>query len=99
MMYRSAVHSTTGVTLSLLFLNPELRNQFDLLQPDHDADVARRQAQQKEQHDRRSPTRHFAVGDLIMARNYRSGPDWTPATGVSKLGPLSYLLETEDKQL
>ena len=34
-----------------------------------------------------------------MARNYRSGPDWIPATVVSKLGPLSYLLETEDKQL
>lgn len=99
MMYRSAVHSTTGVTPSSLFLNRELRSRFDLLRPDHDADVARRQARQKEQHDRRSPTRHFVVGDLVMARNYRSGPDWIPATVVSKLGPLSYLLETEDKQL
>ena len=56
MMYRSAVHSTTGVMPSSLFLNRELRSRFDLLRPDHDADVARRQARQKEQHDRRSPT-------------------------------------------
>ena len=94
MMYQSAVHSTKGVIPSSVLLNRHLRNRFDLLRPDHDADIVCRQARQKEQHDRCSP---FAIGDLLMARKYPSGPDWVPAIVISKLGPLSYLLETEDK--
>ena len=92
--YRSAPHSTTGVTSSFLFINQEVRTRFDLLRPNPDA-----QAQQKEQHDRHSTLRQFSVGDPVMARNYHTGPDWVPATVVSHLGPLLYLLETEDKQL
>ena len=34
-----------------------------------------------------------------MVRNYKPGPDWVPATVVACLGPLSYLVETEKKQL
>lgn len=36
LMYRSSVHSTTGVTPSSLFLRRELRTQFDLLRPDRE---------------------------------------------------------------
>ena len=82
-----------------MFLDRELRTRFDLLRPDHDAEVARRQLKQKEQHDRHSSTRQFSVGDLVMTKNYRTGPDWVPATVITRLRPLSYLLETEDKQL
>ena len=86
--YRSAPHSTTGVTPSSLFLNREVWSRFDLLHPNPDAQVAHKQAQQKEQHDRHSTLRQFSVGDPVMARNYRTGPDWVPATVVSRLGPL-----------
>ena len=34
-----------------------------------------------------------------MMKNFRPGPDWIPGTIVSKLGPLSYLVETTDHQL
>ena len=34
-----------------------------------------------------------------MARNLRPGPDWIPAVVVERLGPLSYLIETEDHDL
>ena len=95
--YRSTVHSTTGVTLSSLFLKRELRTRFDLLRPDRKSEVARKQAQQKDHHDRRSSSRKFSVGDLVMAKNFRAGPDWVPATIVARLGPLSYLVETQDK--
>ena len=99
MTYRSTVHSTTGVTPSSLFLKRELRTRFDLLRPDPSVDVRRKQSQQKSDHDRHSSTRQFAVGDLVMARNFRSGPDWVPAVVAAKLGPLSYLVETDGKQL
>ena len=34
-----------------------------------------------------------------MVRNHKPGPDWVPATVVACLGPLSYLVEMEKKQL
>ena len=65
-MYRSSVHSTTGVTPSSLFLRRELRTRFDLLRPDREVQVARKQSQQKSDHDRHSSVRQFAVSDLVM---------------------------------
>ena len=97
-LYRSTPHSTTGVTPSSLFLQREMRTRFDLLRPDREAEVSRKQERQKRDHDRHSSARQFKVGDLVMVRNYRPGPDWVPATVVACLGPLSYLVETEQKQ-
>ena len=57
--YRSTVHSTTGVTPSSLFFKRELRTRFDLRRPDLESEVARKQAQQKDHHDRRSSSRKF----------------------------------------
>ena len=57
LMYRSAVHSTTGVTPSSLFLKRELRTRFHLLRPDHDTEILRKQAQQKDYHDQHAATR------------------------------------------
>ena len=39
-MYRSSIHSTTGVTPSSLFLRRELRTCFDLLRPSIEVEVA-----------------------------------------------------------
>ena len=99
MTYRSTAHSTTGVSHSSLFLRRELRTRFDLLRPDTAAEVNRKQLQQKAHHDRHAVARQFSVGDLVMAKNFRTGPGWIPAKVVARLGPLSYLLETEEKQL
>ena len=97
-MYRSTIHSTTGVTPSSLFLKRELRSRFDLIRPDREAQVARKQSQQKDDHDRHSSARQYDVGDLVMTKNFRAGPTWVPASVVARLGPLSYLLEITDKQ-
>ena len=99
LMYRSTIHSTTGVIPSSLFLKRELRTRFDLIRPDREVQVARKQSQQKDDHDRHSSARQYDVGDLVMTKNFRAGPAWVPASVVARLGPLSYLLETTDKQL
>ena len=44
--YRSATHSTTGVTPSSLFLKREVRTRFDLLRPDLKSHVLEKQSQQ-----------------------------------------------------
>ena len=94
LMYRSSVHATTGVTPNSLFLKT-----VDLLRPDPEARVLEKQYQQKTGHDQRARNRQFSVGDSVMAKNFHSGSSWVPGTIVSKLGPLSYLIETDDSQV
>ena len=67
--------------------------------PDKKSQVLTKQAEQKEHHDRRSQERDFFVGESVMAKNLRPGPDWVPAVVVERLGPLTYLVETTDRLL
>ena len=89
-MYRSSTHATTGVTPTSLFLKREVQTRLDLLRPDPQARVLEKQAQQKADHDQHARARQFSVGDAVMAKNLRPGPDWVPARVVARLGPLSY---------
>ena len=77
----------------------EVRTRLDLLRPNTNTRVQDKQAQQKVNHDRHAKAREFAVNDPVFVKNFRPGPDWIPAIVVAKLGPLSYLVETTDKQL
>ena len=56
-LYRSTPHSTTGVTPSSLFLKRKMRTRFNLLRPDREAEVSRKQERQKRDHDRHSSAR------------------------------------------
>ena len=40
----------------------------------------------------------WTVQDRVLARNVRPGPDWVPGTIVQVLGPVTYLVETDDGQ-
>jgi len=95
--YRSTPHSTTGVTPAELLLGRKLRSRLDVLRPDVESKVMRRQMEQKRAHDRRAHNCVFTVGERVYARHYGHGqPRWVPACVVQVTGPLSYLLELED---
>ena len=96
--YRSTPHATTGVPPCTLFLQRKLRTRFDLLKPSCEERVLEKQAQQKEQHDRRAKSREWHVGQSVMAKNLRPGPNWIPGVIIERAGPLSYVIQTEDKQ-
>ena len=96
--YRTTAHATTGVPPCKLLMSRELRTRFSLLQPDREKSVADKQALQKSAHDRRAHSRDWIVGDRVMARNLRPGPDWVPSTIVEVLGPVTYVVETEAGQ-
>ena len=96
--YRTTAHATTGVSPSQLLMSRELRTRFSLLQPDREKTVADKQAAQKESHDRRAHDREWIVGDRAMARNLRPGADWVPCTIVEVLGPVTYLVDTDQGQ-
>ena len=55
-------------------------------------------AKPKEPRSQKTQIREFFVGQGVMARNMRPGPDWVSAIIVERLGPVSYLMETSDHQ-
>ena len=104
-MYISSINSvfrlvtTTGVSPCSLFLKREIRTRFDHLKLNQEARVLEKQSQQKADHDSHVQGCQFFTGQTVMAKNLRQGPNWIPAVVVERLGPLSYLVETEDREL
>ena len=96
--YRTTPHSTTGKSPSQLFLLRDIRTRFDLLKPDCEKQVLDKQATQKCSHDKRAKKREWFVGQRVMVRNVRPGPDWILGTILEVLGPVTYLVQTEDNQ-
>ena len=94
--YRTTPHSTTGAPPCQLFMNRELRTRLSLLRPDRDSTVLDKQATQKSSHDRRAYDRELVVGDCVFARNLRAGPEWVLSTVVEVLGPVTYIIETDE---
>ena len=82
-----------------MFLKCEVRTRFDLLKPKPESHVLERQSQQKFDHDKHLQSRQFFLGQSVMAKNPRPGPNWIPVVIVERLGPLSYLVETGDNEL
>ena len=94
--YRATPHATTGVSPCSLFLGRDIRTRLHVLTPSLDSTVADSQAGQKSQHDRRAKEREFHVGQEVMVRNLRPGPNYIPGTIVERQGPLSYLVSVQD---
>ena len=96
--YHTTKHATTGVPPCKLFMQRDLRTRFNLLQPDCEKSVLDKQSLQKSAHDHRSRAREWTVGERVMARNLRPGPDWIPGTIAEVLGPVTYIIETDEGQ-
>ena len=86
--YRNRPHSGTGQTPANVFMMRTLRSRLDLLKPD----VAKRiyNNQLKQLVGRQPKLREFEPGQLVLARNYMSGPKWVQGTVVFRSGHLSY---------
>ena len=90
--YQTTPHTTTQVTPCSLFLGREIRTRLDLLQPDIQQHLQRQQEKQKAHYDTHAKERSLTVGQKVMARNYRTGPSWVPATVTQALGSLTFLV-------
>ena len=97
--YRTTPHTTTGRSPSVLFLGRELRTRLDLLRPNCEDHVVSQQSNQVQHHDQHAKPQQFQVGQQVMVRNYRSGPQWCPAVVKSCLGPRTVLVETDQSQI
>ena len=92
--YRSTQHSTTSAAPCELFLGRKLRTRFDLIKPDLEGKVMQCQAKQKDRHDLHARLREFIIGEKVMVRNMRPGPNWIPGEIIQKVGPVTYLVDT-----
>ena len=99
LIYRSTPHSTTNETPSKLFLGRKIRTRLDLILPGHDKTVLNNQANQKSSHDKHSKPRELVVGEAVMARNNQPRMPDIPAKVTNRVGPLTYLVETESGQI
>ena len=90
--YGNTPHSTTGEPPSQLFLGRRLRTRLDLLKPDLSVQINNRQIDQSVAKGG-SVTRHFSIGQRVIARNYNGKSKWVPGIVRTQLGPLSYEVE------
>ena len=93
--YRTTLHATTNSTPAALFLGQDIRTRFDLLKPDLEGNVSKKQAEQIIHHDHHAKERQFQIKDKVMVKNFCSDPTWIPGVIIQKLAPLTYLVEVQ----
>ena len=92
--YRITPHSGTGVSPAELMYGRKLRSQLDLVKCSPGAESL-----DYPDSDRQAPTRGFAVGDSIYARNYGHGPKWLPGLIVKIEGAVLYHVKLKDDRV
>ena len=93
--YRITPHTTTGVSPAELLHGRKPKSLLDLVRPDLEQRVQRKQWSQKEGHDRKSKFREFMKDEEVYVKNFRRGPSWVPAVVMERSGPNSYVCELD----
>ncbi|XP_048731638.2 uncharacterized protein K02A2.6-like [Ostrea edulis] len=92
LLYRNAPHSVTNETPATLFHGKNLRTFLDLIRPDTRKIVADKTM--KNAVEERGTIREFKENDHVIVRDYRNNDKWINGQIRSKLGPLSYEVNT-----
>lgn len=93
--YRNTLHATTNETPARLFMGRALRTKLDLLKPNMEDQVQRKQLRaMMDYHSGRF--REFEEGQTVVVRDYRAGGKWTPGTIKKRTGQLTYEVMTDN---
>lgn len=93
--YRNCEHATTGVAPAVAMLGRRLRCRLDVLKPN--AERASEEAAARAARLRPGAERYAALGDHVLAREYRARADkWAPAVVTARDAPLTYRVRTSD---
>ena len=95
LMYRSTPHCTTGQSPAELLMGRRLRTKLDLIFPCVNRKVEKEQCKMVDKNVH--PTRSFATGDSVLARNYGSGPKWTNGIVTDVLGSRHYNIQVDNR--
>ena len=100
--HRLTPNTTTGRSPAelLMNMNRQLKSRLDLIRPDVRRKVEQKQEEQKFYHDRQVKERNFGLGESVAVENHSklASDKWIPAVVISKTGPVSYVVETQDGQ-
>ena len=77
--YHATPHTVTNEAPCRMLLQRKLRTTLDLLRIPTDQRVTLKQVEQKQQHDAQVRERVFIPKDLVMTRNFSTGPKWLPS--------------------
>ena len=69
-----------------------------MLKPSIERKVQRKQDQQKSNHDKKSKSRQFSIGDEVFARNHGRGETWLKGIIIEKTGPVSFKVQLDNDQ-
>ena len=94
--YRLTPHSLTGRSPAEMLMGRKLRSRLDLLHPNLQSKVHKKQERMKETHD---ATKHqFKEGDTIYLKNFGPGPKRLSGLIRRVTGPVSYTVVTTEGQ-
>jgi len=97
--YRVTPHATTGQAPCELLQGKKLRTLLDLIRPDVRSTVSRSQFRQKENYDRKTRQRDFAVGQKVWVKTYgKNAPKWSSGVITKQLGPVTFLVDVSGEE-
>jgi len=76
-----------------------LRTCFDMLGPSVEKRVCDSQAKQKQRYDKHCKEHCFNPGQTVWTRDFRGSTKWVPGVVVQSVGPLTYMIQLDDKSL
>ena len=94
--YRITPQNTTGISPAELLVGRRLRTRLDLLRPNLEERVERKQKEQKQRHSRIAKERKFEIGDLVYIRNYNQGGKWLQRKIVDNIGKSMFRVCVKD---
>ena len=95
--YRTAPHTTTGQSPSMLFMGRNLRTKLDVLKPDVRKRVEDKQLNQAVKKSQ-NPAPNFQIGQNVVARNYRGGDKWVQGLSLHRQDHCLIKLELHQTQ-
>ncbi len=86
--YRNTPQTTTGETPAEMMFGRQLRTRLDLIHPDMENDIRKKQQKQKEQFDKNTQRKKVGVDDRVHVRNYKRGSSsrWIAGLITSRIG-------------
>ena len=97
--YRMTPHTSTQVSPAELMFGRKLRSHLDLLRPSTGRTVRQVQDQQKKNHNVRSQSRSFVIGESVYARNYGQGSKWLPGLVIDTEGSVLFRVRLIDGRI
>ena len=96
--YRLTPQTTTGLTPAEMLMGRRPKSKLDLLRPDLQATVARKQEKMKEGHDKHARERQLKPGDYVYVRDFshNNNQKWLPGVILRKSGPVSHVVKLRD---